>query len=228
MKKAVIFTHEPSEGPAIFGEVLPARGFSQNILFTPDDPVDDADADLLIVMGGPQGVYESDKYPYLKEEMKIIERRIARGKPVLGVCLGSQLMAAALGAKVYKGSQGPEIGWHDITVNKAGKTTPVRHLDGAMFHWHGDTFDLPQGATLLASSEKYPHQAFSYGKNALALQCHPEVTAHALEGWYEAFANDMGAAKTEQLRAETARNIEILNTKAVLFFDEWLESVRSQ
>jgi GMP synthase (glutamine-hydrolysing) len=224
-KTALIFTHEPAEGPAIFGDVLKARGFAQDIIYAPKHNLDavNKDADLLLVMGGPMGVYEVGKYPFITREVEFIKERIAAKRPILGICLGSQLMAAALGAKVYKGKAGQEIGWSDIKINADGQKGATRHLDGPMFHWHGDTFDLPVGATLLASSEKYANQIYSYGNNALALQCHPEVKEGELEGWYEAFNNDVNAAKVEKLRLDTKANISTLNAKTKKFFAEWLE-----
>ncbi len=225
--KALILTHEPNEGPASFGDVLKARGFKQEIIFTPEDDLSalDMNADLVLIMGGPMGVYEANKYPYLTKEIEFIKARITANRPLLGVCLGAQLMAAALGANVYKGKTGQEIGWFDIKINDAGKKTPVSVLDGMMFHWHGDTFDLPNGATLLATSEKYAHQIFSYGDKALALQCHPEVKADELEGWYTAFAGQINEDKIKKLRLETQKNIVTLNAKAKIFFESWLESI---
>ncbi len=227
MKTVLVLTHEPNEGPASFGDVLMTRGFRQEIIFAPEDDLDglNLNADLIMVMGGPMGVYEADKYPYLEKEIAFLQRRIAADRPLLGVCLGAQLMAAALGANVYKGKSGQEIGWYDIRVNDAGKKTSAAVLDGNMFHWHGDTFDLPEGATLLASSEKYANQIFSYGHNALALQCHPEVKADELEGWFTAFADQVNEDKIIKLRLETQKNISTLNDKAKTFFEGWLDSV---
>jgi GMP synthase (glutamine-hydrolysing) len=235
MKTAVIFMHEPTEGVGLFGGILQERGFMLRPVLTAMETIDmePLTPDLLVVMGGPMGVYEADRHPYLTREIAIIKERMAADRPTLGICLGAQLMAAALGANVYKGTQGPEYGWREIRVNAAGKARAVRHLEGMMFHYHGDTFDMPPDATLLASSEKYKNQVFSHGKNALAFQCHPEVTAEILVDWappgdwLEGLARERDGKKwsMEDFMLETAAHIATLNRKAGLFLNEWLESV---
>ena len=187
--EAIIFRHTDGEQAASFIPVLDRTGLRPRYVDAFYDDLSDFDAlspDLVIFMGGPMGVYQSGIYPFLTHEMKIIARRAAKDLPTLGICLGSQLIAGALGAKNYKGTAGFERGWHPISVNAAGMKTPVRHLDAQytnMVHAHQDTFDLPKGAVLLASSAMYENQAFSYGKNILALQCHPEVDARKMANW---------------------------------------------
>lgn len=231
-KNARIFVHEPHEGAALFGDILQQRGFLLHSVFTPEaSPAEiSADSDLLLVMGGPMGVYEADTHPFLHREIAALETRLAKGVPTLGICLGAQLMAKALGANVFKGRQGFEIGWSVLNILPAAKQHPVKHFSAAktsMFHWHGDTFDLPPKAELLASTAQYANQAFSFGKNALALQCHPEVTAESLEPWYETVetGQDWKEVSMPRLRLETQQNIGMLNTQANLFLNEWLESV---
>lgn len=192
--------------------------------------LDPAEADLVIVMGGPMGVYEADENPHLHDEVQFIQQRIALDKPTLGVCLGSQIIARALGARVYKGRQGKEIGFHPVSVNEAGMRTPLKYLDASettVAHWHGDTFDLPEGATLLASSNRYAHQAFSYGNNTLAIQFHPEVTEVKLERWYARLPADIAEVGTSvpELRAAAHRHGAQLQQNAALFFTEWVGQV---
>ncbi len=148
----------------------------------------------LIMMGGPMSVNESEIYPYIKEEEKIVREFISKGKKILGVCLGAQIMAKALGAKVYVGSQ-QEIGWYDIELTGEGLRDPLmRNLAlhprvgdiwkrFKVFHWHGETFDIPQGVVRLASSVLYPNQAFRYGKDAYAFQFHIEVRKEMILEW---------------------------------------------
>lgn len=186
------------------------------------------DPDLVIVLGGPMGVYEDEKYPWILDELKFVTERIECEKPLMGICFGAQIIARALGAKCYQGPQGKEIGWSTITVNDEGLKTPFRHFQPHlthMMHWHGDTFDMPDGAVLLASSDKYHKQAYSYGDHVFAMQCHPEITAAKLRLW-------LGSDKGELLETgQTAERIlqdalsynTILTRQAEKFLYEWLD-----
>lgn len=137
---------------------------------------------LTIILGGPIGVYETDDYPFLQQEIDLLKVRLEENLPTLGICLGAQLIAHALGAKVYAGSQ-KEIGWSELSISNTPNNLLAPLSATAVLHWHGDTFDLPEQAELLASSDVYPNQAFSVGKNILALQFHLEVAAESLEKW---------------------------------------------
>jgi len=143
----------------------------------------------VIIMGGPMAVYEMDRTPYLTDEARLIEKAVITGKHVLGVCLGAQMLAHVLGARVYPGGA-KEIGWCDVTLTEEGMRDGCMAglaVDGGrtaqVFQWHGDTFDLPQGAVRLASSALYPNQAFRYGDHVYALQFHIEVTPGIVHGW---------------------------------------------
>ena len=143
----------------------------------------------LVIMGGPMAVYEMDRTPYLRDEACLIERAINANKHVLGVCLGAQMLAHVLGARVYPGRT-KEIGWYDVTLTEEGMRDPcmaelavARKCVAQVFQWHGDTFDMPAGAVQLASSELYPNQAFRYGDRVYALQFHIEVTPGIVHGW---------------------------------------------
>lgn len=135
--------------------------------------------DMLVVMGGPMGVYEENVFEWMKEEKKFIKQTIDEGKKVLGICLGSQLVAEALGAKVYKHRQN-EIGWFEVFKNEPHTVT--KNLPDAFttFHWHGDTFDLPDGATQLFGSKACSRQGFIFNDNVMALQFHPEINRELL------------------------------------------------
>ncbi|HUJ73147.1 MAG TPA: gamma-glutamyl-gamma-aminobutyrate hydrolase family protein [Verrucomicrobiae bacterium] len=153
------------------------------------------DATGLIIMGGPQSVYEQDKFPYLRDELHLIEDALQQAKPVLGVCLGSQLLASALGASVYPARQ-KEIGWNRVTLADFAATDPLFAGVPKSFtalHWHGDIFDPPRGATLLASSALTAHQAFRNGKNAYGLLFHIEVTLPQVRRMVETFASELQA-----------------------------------
>jgi GMP synthase (glutamine-hydrolysing) len=234
-KKVTVFKHSSSDGARLLRIILEEKGFDVQSLVTPSENINDFDAlspDLLIVMGGSPGVYQAEHYPFLQQEIRILEKRLQADLPTIGVCLGSQMMAKALGAEVYKGSQGKELAWHPLTLLEAGKNHPVRHLCAphtSMFHWHGDTFDLPQGATLLASSEKYKHQIYTHGKNALALQCHTELRLQDIQEWLVTHVDDVVGSRAtisiEEARKQTAENIDTLNRQTRLFMNEWLEQV---
>ena len=161
-----------------------------------------ADVDTLIIMGGPMSVNESNVYPFIDKEEDLVKDFIRKGKRVFGVCLGAQVMAKALGAKVYAGPE-KEIGWYDIELQGEGLRDPlIKRLalhPGAgdfwkkfkVFHWHGETFDLPEGAEWIARSELYPNQAFRYGKNAYAFQFHIEVRKETIYEWLKNEPVDM-------------------------------------
>lgn len=175
-KKGLIIRHVPHEGIAGYREPVEAAGYQLDRVDV-DDPafstVDLCDPDLLIMMGGPMGVYEQQQYPWISCQLRRLARRLDAGLPTLGVCFGAQMIAAALGAPVYEGPV-KEVGFHPLSF--VDPASPLRHLDGVpLLHWHGDTFDLPDGVELLGSSQAYAHQAFRRGPNILALQFHAEM-----------------------------------------------------
>jgi GMP synthase (glutamine-hydrolysing) len=151
------------------------------------------DAAGLIVMGGPMGVYEKDRHPFLRAEMRLIEQALKAEKPILGVCLGSQLLAATLGAEVKKGKI-KEIGWYPITLSEACRSDPLWAETDPHFtayHWHGDIFDLPRGAVSLASSALTECQAYRYGSNAYGFLFHMEVTDAIIEAMVRTFSVEL-------------------------------------
>ena len=178
MKTALIIRHTPHEGIAGFRAPVEAAGYELTRIDISDPAFADVDfdePDLLLVMGGPMGVYETGRHPWIAGEITRLARRIMLDRPTLGVCLGSQMVAAAMGARVYPGPV-KEVGFSAVEINAAGLGSPLRHIaDVPILHWHGDTFDLPAGVELLASTSHYPNQAFRRGGNLLALQCHPEM-----------------------------------------------------
>lgn len=175
-KTGLIIRHVPHEGIAGFRAPIEAAGYELSRIDVTDGNfggVDLTEPDLLIMMGGPMGVYEQDAHPWIACQIRRLARRVEAGRPTLGVCLGAQMMAAAMGARVYPGPT-KEVGFHPLS--RVEGDSPLRHLaDVPLLHWHGDTFDLPVGAELLASTAAYPHQAFRRGANILALQFHAEM-----------------------------------------------------
>lgn len=232
-KKAVVFKHLQQEGSCHFGRILNNVGWQVQSISVSREDISDFDAldpDLLIVMGGNIGVYQADDYPFVYDEIDIIERRLNAGKAVMGICLGSQIMAKTLGGKVEKGAVGKEIGWYGLNAAADLEDDhPIRYIMGdktSMFHWHGDTFDLPPSARLLASSELYPNQIYEYSHNAIGLQCHPEVTEDQLKEWFVLFHSqilEQHENKTvHDLRLDTAKYAETLNLQSEKFFLSWL------
>jgi GMP synthase (glutamine-hydrolysing) len=192
-------------------------------------PIDPVAPDLVVVLGGPIGAYEEEVYPTLKDELNLLQKRLGANRPTIGICLGAQLMARALGARVYPTGI-KEIGWGPIALSPQGRESAFRHLgqnDTAVLHWHGDTFDLPEGATLLAATELCRNQAYSWGANALGFQFHPEATAARLEQWFLGHACEIAGARLSvaTLRDDTARYAARLEIQARKCFDEWLASI---
>jgi GMP synthase (glutamine-hydrolysing) len=183
----------------------------------------------LIVMGGPMGVYETNRYPFLLQERKLIDTFLKAQMPILGVCLGSQLLAASLGADVRKGEQ-KEIGWHAIELTEEGKRDPLWRGEPPQFvayHWHGDNFDLADGAVSLASSQVTPVQAYRYGDKTYGLLFHLEVTASHIRGMLAEFAAEI---QVENLSATAIMNegechLPSLQRVGASVFRRWAESV---
>jgi len=177
--RAHFFQHVPFEGLGSIAPWLEARGASvTGTRFFEECTLPTAnDVDLLIVMGGPMSVNDESIYPWLKDEKRFIKEAIGRGKPVLGVCLGAQLIANAMGARVYPNAE-KEIGWFPIhRAHTPGARGAFQFpKDSLVFHWHGETFDLPAGAIRLARSEGCENQAFQVGHNVIGLQFHLETT----------------------------------------------------
>ncbi|WP_244814840.1 glutamine amidotransferase [Caballeronia sp. Lep1P3] len=183
------------------------------------------DPSLLVVLGGPIGAYDDAQYPHLTPLLSMLDKRIAAGLPTIGICLGAQLIARSLGARVYS-SERLELGWSPLALTEAGRASPLHHLETVpVFHWHGDTFDLPEGANLLASTDACAHQAFSWGEHVLALQCHAEVLTDRFENWLVTYPGDIAKSGTTAaaLREATARHGSALEEAARAMFDEWLD-----
>ena len=182
---------------------------------------------LTVILGGPIGVYEEQDYPFLTDEIRLLKQRLADKKPTIGICLGAQLIAHALGAKVYAGHQ-KEIGWSELEILPI-QDNILSPLDGvAVLHWHGDTFDLPEHATLLASSTVYPHQAFSIEQHVLALQFHIEVAQDMFERWLIGHTCELHQAKLSivQLREENAQYAQQLEQAAYYVIKQFLKQIK--
>lgn len=186
-KSCVAVRHVLFEDLGMWEETIAAAGFDIRHLETGIDSLDPAEsADLTVFIGGPIGAYEDENYPFLRRECEIISRRMAERRPTLGICLGAQLIARASGAKVYPGTNGKELEWGPLILTDAGREgllAPLAEEGTRVLNWHNDTFDLPEGATLLASSAGYPNQIYTIGDHVLGLQCHLEIDPDTFERW---------------------------------------------
>lgn len=231
MKTGLIIRHTPYEGIAGFREPIEAAGYVLDRVDVTDPGFSSLDfdaPDLLLMMGGPMGVYEREAHPWIAHELERLAGRIARGLPTLGVCLGAQMIAAAMGAEVRPGAV-KEIGFAPVTLNDPGADSPLRHVaEVPMLHWHGDTFDLPDGVELLASTPSYAHQAFRRGPELLALQFHAEMGEDPrFEAWIEngpAFIAEAGMSP-ERLRGEHDAHGKAAVAAGKAMITEWLRGL---
>lgn len=228
MQNAVAIYHVAFEDAGTLAPVLEERGIGLTYLQAGVDDLSPAkDADLVVVLGGPIGIYEIDRYPFLKDELSIIETVVKQGTPVVGICLGAQALAAVLAARVYPNLQ-KELGWDELTLTPEGKASPLGVLEGLrVLNWHGDTFDLPSGATRLASTSITPNQAFSYGPKVLALQFHVELPQRDLERWLIGHTLELANSKVDlhKMRADTARFAPPTNAASRTLFNAWLDAL---
>jgi GMP synthase (glutamine-hydrolysing) len=232
-RTALVLRHDSTIGLGNLGPTLEAHGYRVVTIDAPETDVaalDPLEADLVVVLGGEEGAYETERYPYLADELALLRTRIDAEAPVFGVCLGAQLLAAALGARVYRGER-KEVGWLEVTPTAAGERSPVRHFAGApTVQWHGDTFDLPEGVERLASSEQYANQAFRRDEWLLAVQFHPEVTAGIHEQWLRAWGDELPEYGTTsaRLRAERAHLGPSAEAASAALLGEYLDGLEAQ
>ena len=222
--------HVSFEDLGLLGPLVAARGYD---IRYHDAGIERFDADtlvapdLLIILGGPIGVYECETYPFLTDEIAALRARLATDKPMLGICLGAQLMAAALGARVAPGPA-KEIGWAPLTLTAAGQASVLAPLGATpVLHWHGDNCELPEGCERLASTPHCPVQAFFRTPSQLALQFHLETEPARLEAWLVGHTVELGKSGIDprdirtQARTLGPASME-LGQKAL---SAWLDSV---
>ena len=231
-KKALIIRHVPYEGVAGYREPIEAAGYHVDRIDVTDPEfsrLDLREHDLLIMMGGPMGVYEQDRYPWITCQLRRLALRLEADLPTLGVCFGAQMIAAALGADVFPGPV-KEVGFHPIQIHDHAMESPLRHLaDVPLLHWHGDTFTRPEGVELLASSHVYDHQAFRRGTNLLAVQFHAEMGLdERFNAWIEEWPGCVIEAGSDEASLRKAH--EELGPVAVAagqaMIAEWLAQLR--
>lgn len=231
MREVIAVRHVHFEDLGAFEDVLHERGVNVSYLDAGRDRLLDVverrDPDLLVLLGGPIGAYERSAYPFLEDELALVRARISRRRPVLGICLGAQLIAAALGADVHPAGV-KEIGWASIELAPAGAAGPLGALTTPVLHWHGDTFELPAGAVRLASTPGCRNQAFSVGDQVLGLQFHAELRGSAIESWLIGHACEIAGTpgiSVTGIRADTERYASRLEAHGRKFFGAWLDEI---
>ncbi len=209
-RRAVAIRHVAFEDLGLLGPILEEHGYTVEYRDAGVEAVDVPpvrDANIVIVLGGPVGVYDVAVYPCLAEELRLLEYRCTRDLPTLGICLGAQLLAYCLGGDV-RPMNTKEIGFGAVELSPEGARSPLVHLQGVpVLHWHGDQYSLPAGARRLASTELCPEQAFEYGSNIFALQFHPEWELRTFERWLIGHAVELAHAGIDprDLRAAAQR-----------------------
>lgn len=228
----LVLQHIACEPPGVYEDVLLQHDAQiTRVELDEGQPLPDRSFDAIVAMGGPMSVNDEDDHPWLREEKRLIAEAALGGVPVWGACLGVQLLASALGATVYAGSE-PEVGLLPVMLTAEGRADPVLGSlpsDVITLQWHGDTFDLPEGATLLASSSAYPNQAFRV-RNAYGVQFHLEVTPAMAEEWsrvpaYRTYADRvLGPGALPQLLDEFEERASGLMDHGRRMFDAWLDT----
>ena len=231
----LVLQHIACEPPAEYGTVLTSRGHTLHTVAVDEGEAlpDWREFGAIIAMGGPMGAYEDDAYPWLVPEKQLIGDAVRAGLPFFGACLGVQLLAAALGARVYPGAA-PEVGILDVMRTEDGGSDPVASILPERFkalQWHGDTFDLPKGAVSLFPSPAYPNQGFRFGEVAYGVQFHLEVDAALADEWSRvpayttAAENVLGPGGLDQLLGGVADNADRMLPHARTLIDAWLDHV---
>ena len=221
MSDVLLVQNTRIEGSGHLGELLSNDGFNITSISAKHERIPEKKFSLVVVLGAPESA--NDDLPYLIEEQKLIKNSVNDNIPVLGICLGSQLIAKTFGAKVYKGPT-KEIGfYHDLMISNNSKLFDGFKNPFSVFHWHGDTFDLPDGAIRLALSENYSNQAFQY-KSAVGLQFHLEINEQMVNLWLdktEEKLQQIPYIDPQKIRSEIDENISIVKSNMRNFYNNF-------
>lgn len=221
MSDVLLVQNTRIESSGYLGELLTNDGFRINLVNAKHEALPEKNYSLVVILGAPESA--NDNLPYLEAEQNLIKRSVDRNIPVLGICLGSQLIAKTFGAKVYRGPL-KEIGfYHDLTIDDNSKLFSGFDNPFTVFHWHGDTFDLPQGATRLVHSEHYPNQAFQIN-SAIGLQFHLEVNEEMVNLWLDKTQEKLGQIQyidPQKIRSDIFENISIVKRNMDNFYNNF-------
>jgi len=234
MSKILAIQHIHCETLGTIGEALDAAGIAIELVRTFEGqpvPTTMEGTSGLLIMGGPMGVYEQDRHPFLKREIRLIEQALQEDKPILGVCLGSQLLASALGVRVTKGKT-KEIGWYPVALAPAGSTDSLwigLEPSFTAYHWHGDVFNLPSGAVSLASSDLTRCQAFRYGHHAYGFLFHLEITEDIIKDMVKTFQEELeeSGVNGSEIIAQTKTHLPRLRKIGQMVFKRWTGLIKS-
>lgn len=212
------------EGSGYLGELVKEDGFNIHSVYAKQESLPEKDFSLIVILGAPESA--NDDLPYLHEEQKLIKKNVEKETPILGICLGSQLIAKTFGGKVYKGPK-KEIGFYNDLQNESNSSLFSGFENSfTVFHWHGDTFDLPQGATRLVSSQNYPNQAFQY-QSAVGLQFHLEVNEQMVNLWLDKTEEKLKNTPyidPKKIRLDVDENIPIVKSNMKKFYNNFKSS----
>jgi GMP synthase-like glutamine amidotransferase len=214
MMRIHVFQHVPYEDAAFIAEWASNRGHDLSVTRFFEQPAfpSPGDFDWLVILGGPMGAMDDEAFPWLADERACIRQAIDAGKTVLGICLGAQIIAAVLGARVFRNAF-REIGWYPVTFTMEGRRNglfnsfpPIQQV----FHWHSDTFELPEGATLIARSDASKNQAFVYGERVVGIQFHCELSADSVRLLIENCGNQIDNTPWVQRAEELLRHVDMV------------------
>jgi GMP synthase-like glutamine amidotransferase len=216
------FMHVPFEGPGIIENWAHDKGHQMDYtrFYEKESLPEISEVELLVIMGGPMNAFDYQIHPWMEEEIAWVKRYMDAGKPLIGICLGAQIIAAALGVDVYPGKH-KEIGWHNLQfLPSLGEFRIFGNLPDTrkVFHWHGDTFPIPAGALRIASSEAFPNQAFIHNKRTIALQFHLEVTLESVTGMVDNCRNELESGPYIQSEEEILKGAGFYDSNQPLMF----------
>ncbi|HUT05627.1 MAG TPA: type 1 glutamine amidotransferase [Nitrosopumilaceae archaeon] len=221
MSDVLLVQNTRIEGSGYLGELLTGDGFDIQSVHAKHETLPNQKFSLVVILGAPESA--NDNLPYLQDEEKLIKQSVEQNTPVLGICLGSQLIAKTFGGKVYPGPK-KEIGFYNDLIPKANSSLFSGFENPfTVFHWHGDTFDLPEGAVRLASSENYPNQAFQY-QSAVGLQFHLEVNEEMVNLWLDKTEEKLQTipyVDPQKIRSDIDENISIVKTNMENFYNNF-------
>lgn len=227
----LIIKHIEIEGPGTLGEFFKETGWKTKVVeLGKGDTFPSMDeCEAIVSLGGPMNVYETHKYPFLEKEDALLKEALKEEVPVLGICLGAQLLAKAAGAKVRKAKQ-KEIGWYKVDLTQESMNDPLLKGLGKslkVFQWHEDTFDIPAGGVRLAESQACANQAFRIGPNAYGLQFHIEITPEMVESWINKYMkNNPSGFSATGLLSEVYKRADTLRTRADMVYRNFSGSIR--